>query len=51
MPGSPVIESVAPSILTTEKDAMKNTLEAVTVVKQKGCGKIKGRTCANGSKQ
>ena len=26
-------------------------MEAVTVVKQKRCGKIKGRTCADGSKQ
>ena len=26
-------------------------MEAVTVVKQKRCGKIKGRACADGSKQ
>ena len=46
MPGRPVIEAVYPESLT-EEDKAKNTLEAVTVVKQKRCGKIKGQTCAN----
>ena len=50
MPGRPVIEAVKYSDLT-EEDKKKHTLEAVTVVKQKRCGKIKGRTCADGSKQ
>ena len=31
--------------------AKENILEAVKVVKQKRCGKIKGRTYADGSKQ
>ena len=50
MPGRPVIEAVSQSDLTDE-DKRTRTLEAVTVVKQKRCGKIKGRTCADGSKQ
>ena len=50
MPGQPVIEPVDYEELTDE-DKQKGTLEAVTVVKQKRCGKIKGRTCADGSKQ
>ena len=50
MPGRPVIEPVNYEDLTDE-DKEKRTLEAVTVVKQKRCGKIKGRTCADGSKQ
>ena len=50
MPGKPVIEAMNPDDMTNE-DKMKRTLEAVTVIKQKRCGKIKGRTCADGSKQ
>ena len=50
MPGQPVIEPVDYEELTDE-DKQKRTLEAVTVVKQKRCGKIKGRTCVDRSKQ
>ena len=50
MPGRPLIEAVNFTDLS-EKDKKTRTLEAVTVVKQKRCGKIKGRTCADGSKQ
>ena len=50
MPGRPVIEPVDYLDLT-EEDKKKNTLEAEAVVKQKRCGKIKGRICADGSKQ
>ena len=50
MPGKPVIEATNPDNLTAE-DKNKRTLEAVTVIKQKRSGKIKGRTCADDSKQ
>ena len=50
MPGKPVIEAISPDDLTSE-DKSKRSLEAVTVIKQKRCGKIKVRTCADGSKQ
>ena len=30
---------------------MDRALDAVNLIKEKRCGKIKGRTCANGSKQ
>ena len=50
MPGNPVIEAIDPNLLT-EEDKKKYTLEAVTVIKRKRCGKIKGRTCVDGSKE
>ena len=37
------------SVLTNEEK--KRALEAVNLIKEKRTGKIKGRTCANGSKQ
>ena len=50
IPGRPVIEPVNHLDLTIE-DKKKHTLEAVKVVKEKRCGKIKATACANGSKQ
>jgi hypothetical protein len=48
-PGKSVFGSIDPSNITTEE--CKRALEAVNLIKKKRCGKIKGRTCANGSKQ
>ena len=48
-PGKPVIQPVDPSTITAEE--MKQALEAVNLIKQKRCGKIKMRSCANGSEQ
>ena len=49
VPGKPVIQPIAFEDLT-EKDK-KEALEAVNLIAEKRCGKIKGRTCANGSRQ
>jgi hypothetical protein len=49
MPGKPVFGPQDASKLTPLQKKM--TLEAVNLIKEKRCGKIKGRTCANGSKQ
>jgi hypothetical protein len=49
VPGKPVFGTVNPSTLSWEEK--KRALEAVNLIKKKRCGKIKGRTCANGSKQ
>ena len=49
VPGKPVIEPI-PFCNLTERDK-KESLEAVNLIAQKRCGKIKGRTCANGSRQ
>jgi hypothetical protein len=49
VPNKPVILPKDPSTLTRKEKA--SALEAVNLIKQKRCGKIKGRTCANGSKQ
>jgi hypothetical protein len=47
--GKPVFGTVNPSTLSWEDK--KRALEAVNLIKKKRCGKIKGRTCTNGSKQ
>ena len=49
MPGSPVFGSVESNLLSIKEK--RSTLEAVNLIKKKRCGKIKGRTCADGSKQ
>ena len=49
IPGNPVIEPI-PFEKLTAKDK-KEALEAVNIIAQKRSGKIKGRTCANGSRQ
>ena len=48
-PGNPVVGPIDPTILTQE-DKIR-AMEAVNLIKEKRCGKIKGRTCANGSVQ
>ena len=47
--GQPVVIPIDPSLLSQEK--RRNAMEAVHLIKEKRDGKIKGRTCANGSKQ
>ena len=49
MPGKPVFGCIDAKSLTREEK--RKALEAVNLIKKKRCGKIKGRTCANGSKQ
>ena len=49
VPGKPVVEPIPfESLSDTDK---REALEAVNLINQKRCGKIKGRTCANGSRQ
>ena len=48
MPSKPVFEPINYNDLTQEE--RKQALEAVNLIKEKRCGTIKGRTCANGSK-
>ena len=48
-PGKPVFGVIDPDKLTLQQKL--SALEAVNLIKEKRCGKIKGRTCANGSKQ
>ena len=49
MPGKPVIEPIELDELTPE---MKSTaMNAINLIAEKACGKIKGRSCADGSKQ
>ena len=49
MPGKKVVTAIDPDILSAEDKA--NTLNAVNLIKQKRDLTIKGRTCADGSKQ
>ena len=49
MDGKPVVIPTDPKLLTPEHK--KLALEAVHLIKEKRDGSIKGRTCANGSKQ
>ena len=49
MPGKPVFGCIDPTTITREEK--RRALEAVNLIKKKRCGKIKGRTCADGSKQ
>ena len=48
-PGKPVVEAIDKSSLT-EKDK-KTALDAINLIKIKKNGTVKGRTCANGSKE
>ena len=49
VPGKPVIQPVHAYTLTSEMKKM--ALEAVNLIAEKRCGTIKGKTCADGSKQ
>ena len=49
MPGKPVVEPISFTDLT-EKDRSE-AHKAVNLIKEKRYGKLKGRTCANGSRQ
>ena len=49
VPGKPVLAPIDPDTLSREEK--RQSLEAVNLIKEKRCGKIKGRTCANGSRQ
>ena len=49
MPVKLVVEPFNPDVITSIN--RKITLEAVNLIKEKRCGKIKESTCANGSKQ
>ena len=48
-PGKPVVEPADANLLSPADK--KRALEAVNIIAEKRCGKIKGRTCADGSKQ
>ena len=48
-PGKPVVEPVFTDNLTPDERAQ--AMSAVAIIKGKRCGKVKGRICANGSKQ
>ena len=49
LPENPVIVPIDIKSLTEEDK--KKAFEVVNLIKVKRCGKIKGRTCANGSRQ
>ena len=49
VPGKLVFGCIDPKDITMEEK--KRALEAVNLIKKKRCGKLKGRTCADGSKQ
>ena len=49
VPGKPVFGCIDPSKITN--DEKRRALEAVNLILKKRSGKIKGRTCADGSKQ
>ena len=49
LPGKPVFGYISPDSITFEEK--RGALDAVNLIKKKRSGKIKGRTCANGSKQ
>ena len=49
MPGKPVVEPIDPNTLTNED--FRQAMEAVNLIKMKRSGKVKGRSCINGSKQ
>ena len=48
-PGKAVVEPIEANLLSAEDRA--SALEAVNIIAEKRCGKIKGRTCTDGSKQ
>ena len=49
VPGKPVVEHVDASTLT--HDEKRKAIPAVNLIKEKWNGKLKGRTCADGSSQ
>ena len=49
VPGKPVVVPVNPDTLTPEQ--LEKALDLVNLIKEKRDGTIKGRSCANGSKQ
>eukprot|EP00957_Ditylum_brightwellii_P014342 1079502-Ditylum_brightwellii.AAC.1 len=49
VPGKPVIKPIDPNSLDYEQK--QQALEAVNLIKEKGDGTIKGKSCANGSNQ
>ena len=49
MPGKKVVTAINPDTLSAEDKA--KSLNDVNIIKQKQDGTIKGRTCADGSKQ
>eukprot|EP00957_Ditylum_brightwellii_P184533 14054952-Ditylum_brightwellii.AAC.1 len=49
VPGKPVISPIDPKTLT--KKDRRQALETVNLIKEKWCRKIKGRACANDSRQ
>ena len=49
LPGNPVIQPI-PFEQLSQKDK-EEALEVVTIIAEKRFGKIKGRACANGSRQ
>ena len=48
-PGKPVVEPVFADDLTPDERA--RAMSAVAIIKEKRCGKVKGRICADGSKE
>ena len=48
-PGKPVVGPIDPDKLPLE--IKRAALETINLIKDKRCGNIKGRTCANGNKQ
>ena len=48
-PGKPVVSAIEHSELSAEDK--KKALDAVNLIKVKRSGTVKGRTCANGSKE
>ena len=49
VPGKPVVIPIDPDALSEEDK--KKALDAVNIIEEKRDGRVKGRTCANGSKQ
>ena len=49
MPGKPVVEAIDTD--TIPREELTKALDAVNLIKLKRCGKVKGRSCLNGSKQ
>ena len=49
MPDKPVVQPV--DVDTLSQKVKEQAMEAVNLIKIKRCGRVKGRTCANGSKQ
>ena len=50
MPSKPVVQLINPVLFTQEYKRTRN-IEAVDLMKEKRDGRIKGRTCADGSRK